>query len=205
MRIISRAESWERVYEAYEQINFAAFDYVTIKQSLIDHLKLYFSEDFNDWIESSELLPIIEAFAYVGELLAYRFDLNAHENIITVAQRKESVLRLAKLLSYNASRNIPCRGLVKIISISTTDNVFDSTGTNLSGKRIKWNDSHNIRWKEQFQLVLNNVTKQKLGSVKPNDRVQIDDIIIELYGLDNNPLATNTLKYNISVSPNSKL
>jgi hypothetical protein len=99
MRIVSRAESWERVYEAFEQVNFSGFDFVTIKESLIDYLKLYFAEDFNDWIESSELLPIIEAFAYVGELLAYRVDLNAHENLITVAQRKESILRLAKLLS----------------------------------------------------------------------------------------------------------
>lgn len=200
MRIISRAESWEKVYEAFEQINFSAFDYITIKQSIIDYLKLYFSEDFNDWIESSELLPVIEAFAYVGELFAYRLDLNAHENIISVAQRKESILRLAKLLSYNASRNIPCRGLVKITSVSTTESVFDSNGRNLSNKDIKWNDPNNSNWKEQFILVLNKVLKQNFGSVLPTDRVQVQDVLFELYELDNNPLVNNTIKYNISVS-----
>lgn len=200
MRIISRAESWEKVYEAFEQINFSAFDYITIKESIIDYLKLYFAEDFNDWIESSELLPVIEAFAYVGELLAYRLDLNAHENIISVAQRKESILRLAKLLSYNTSRNIPSRGLVKITSISTTENVFDSNGTNLSNTDIIWNDPNNPNWKEQFILVMNKALKQEFGTVLPSDRNQIQDVLFEVYELDNNPLPTNTLKYSISVS-----
>lgn len=200
MRIISRAESWEKVYEAFEQVNFSAFDFLTIKESIVDYLKLYFSEDFNDWIESSELLPVIEAFAYVGEILAYRFDLNAHENILEVAQRKESVLRLAKLLSYSASRNIPARGLVKVTSISTSQTVFDSAGRNLANTTIRWNDPNNPSWKEQFTLVLNRVLKQDFGTVLPSDRVQVQDVLFELYELDNKPLPTNTLAYNISVS-----
>jgi hypothetical protein len=200
MRIISRAESWEKVYEAFQQINFSAFDYLTIKESLVNYLQLYFAEDFNDWIESSELLPIIEAFAYVGELLAYRLDLNAHENLLPVAQRKESVLRLAKLLSYSASRNIPARGLVKITSISTTEDVFDSRGRNLASTPIQWNDPNNPNWKEQFILILNKAIKQNFGTVLPSDRIQVQDILFERYELDNNPLAGNTLPYNITVS-----
>ena len=200
MRIISRAESWERVYEAFEQVNFSAFDFTTIKESLIDYLKLYFSEDFNDWIETSELLPIIEAFAYVGELLAYRIDLNAHENLISVAQRKESILRLAKLLSYNASRNLPSRGLVKITSVSTTEDVFDSRGANLSNVSIFWNDPNNPNWKEHFTLIMNRVLRQEFGTVLPSDRVQIQDILFELYELDNNPIKYNVIKYNVTVS-----
>jgi len=108
-RIISRAEAWERAYEVYQQVNFNAFDFTSIKQSLIDYMKLYFPEDFNDYIESSEFIALLELFAYVGELLAYRLDLDAHENFITQAQRKESILRLAKLISYTAARNIEAR------------------------------------------------------------------------------------------------
>ena len=118
-RIIGRAENWEKVYEAYQSVNFTAFDYESVKQSLINYIKLYHSEAFSDIIESSELIVLIELFAWISETYAYRLDMNAHENFITTAQRKESVLRLAKLLSYNASRNIPARGLVKITSIST--------------------------------------------------------------------------------------
>ncbi len=198
-RLVNRAEAWERAHEIFTQVNFNAFDYNTIKESLLDYVKLYYPEDFNDYIESSEFIAILELFAYVGELLAYRFDLNAHENIITVAERKESILRLAKLISYKVSRNIPARGLVKMTSISTTENVIDSAGRNLIGRRIYWNDSNNPDWKEQFILIMNRALEQEYGTVSANERVQVNDVLFELYTLDNNAFGEGTaatLSYN---------
>jgi hypothetical protein len=200
MRKINRAETWEKVYDAFQQINFAAWDYESIKQSLLDHLKIYFPEAFSDFIETSELVTIIESFAYVAELIAYRLDLNTHENFITTAERKESVLRLAKLLSYSSSRNIPSRGLVKINSISTTERIFDSNGNDLSNVIVNWNDQINTNWKEQFILVLNSILSQNFGTVLPSDRVQVQDVRIELYELNNQPLVNGVIPYNISVS-----
>ena len=188
---IARAEAWEVVHEAFTQVNFNSFDYNTIKESLLDYVKLYFPEDFNDYIESSEFIAILEIFAYVGELLAYRLDLNAHENFIDTAQRKESILRLAKLISYKASRNIPARGLVKISSIQTTEQVIDSQGRNLAGRKIVWNDLNNTDWKEQFLLVMNRVLSQDFGSVAPNERVQIEDVLFELYTWNNQSLKSS--------------
>ena len=184
-REISRAESWERAHEIFSQINFNSFDFNTIKESLLDYMKLYFPEDFNDYIESSEFIAILELFAYAAELLAYRMDLNAHENFITTAERKESVLRLAKLLSYKASRNIPARGLVKLSSIQTTETISDSAGRNLAGRMIIWNDNNNNDWKEQFLLVMNRVLEQDFGTVSPSERVQIEDVLFELYTWNN--------------------
>ena len=198
---IARAEAWEVVHEAFTQVNFNSFDYNTIKESLLDYVKLYFPEDFNDYIESSEFIAILEIFAYVGELLAYRLDLNAHENFITTAQRKESILRLAKLISYKASRNIPARGLVKISSIQTTEQVIDSQGRNLANRRISWNDLNNLDWKEQFLLIMNRVLSQDFGSVGPNERVQIEDILFELYTWDNQSLkSSGVTTFNYSAS-----
>ena len=91
------AESWDKVYTAFQQINFTAYDYHTVKESLLQYLKIYHAENFNDFIESSELIAILELFAYTTELMAYRVDTMAHENFITTAQRKQSVLRLARL------------------------------------------------------------------------------------------------------------
>ncbi len=68
MRQINRAENWERAYEAFQQINFSAWDYNTIKESLLDYLKLYYPEDFNDYTENSDLIAVLELFAYIGEL-----------------------------------------------------------------------------------------------------------------------------------------
>ena len=197
-RIVNRAENWERAYEAFQQVNFAAWDFQTIKESLVDYLKLYYPEEFNDFIETSELISVLELFAYVGELVAYRFDLNAHENFISTAERKESVLRLAKLLSYNANRNIPARGLVKMTSVSTTERVFDSNGNDLSNVTIRWNDVNNPNWKEQFIIVMNRVMDQNFGSVSPTDRIQVQDVVFERYKVINNPLTNNVLPYSIT-------
>lgn len=202
-REVGRAEAWERAHEMFTQVNFNAFDFNTIKQSLLDYMKLYYPEDFNDYIESSEFVAILELFAYVGELLAYRIDLNAHENFLTTAQRKESILRLAKLISYKATRNIPARGFVKVNSIQTTENVIDSSGRNLANRRIVWNDINNINWKEQFFLVINRILEQEFGTVRPSERVQIDDVLFELYTLSNSPLSTSgasVYSYNTSVN-----
>ena len=132
LRNVYSAESWERVYDAFDKVNFAAYDYDTIKESLLQYIKLYYAEQFNDYIESSEFVAILEMFAYIAEQLAYRIDLVSHENFITTAQRKQNILRLAKLVSYKATRNIPARGLVKITSISTSEQTVDSQGNNLS-------------------------------------------------------------------------
>lgn len=201
-RVINVAESWDKVYEAYQQVNFAAWDFNTIKESLLDYLKIYHPEDFSDYIESSELVMILELFAYICELIAYRLDINAHENFITDANRKESILRLAKFLSYKAYRNIPARGLVKIQSISTTEKIFDSNGNDLSNRFINWNDPIDPNWKEKFLLILNKSLQQPFGSVLATDRIQVQDVLFELYSFNNEELTNGVIPYSVTTSNN---
>jgi hypothetical protein len=177
------AEAWDKVYSAFEQITFTAFDYDTVKESLIQYLKIYHAENFNDFIESSDLIAVMEIFAMVAEMLAYRIDMVSHENFITTAQRKQSILKLARLISYRASRNIPARGLVKITSASTSEQVFDSLGNDLSNVTITWNDPNNSNWKEQFFLVMNKVMTSKFG--QPQKSFQVGDVQMQLYTLNN--------------------
>lgn len=204
-RIINRAESWEIIYNSFSNINFSSFDYEVVKQSLIDYLKIYYPENFNDYIENSELISILEMFSYIAELLAYRIDVNSQENFLTTAQRKQSVLRLAKLISYNPTRNIPARALVKITSVSSSENIFDADGVNLINKTIFYNDPNNIKWKEQFFLVMDKILNEEFGNVSPSDRIQIDDTIFELYQLKEvqSGLQNGVFSYNINVSNTS--
>jgi hypothetical protein len=182
-KLLYSAESWDKVYTAFEQVNFIAYDYDTIKQSLLDYLKLNFSENFNDYTESSSLVALIELFAYVAEQAAYRVDMAMHENLITTARRKQSILRLVSLISYNATRNLPLRGLVKLTSVSSSEDIVDSQGTSLSNKRISWADTNNPMWREQFFLVINRLLISKYGV--PYKHVQVDNIILSQYEINN--------------------
>lgn len=199
-RLVSRAENWERVYTSFQNINFATFDYDSVKQSIIEYIKLYFPESFNDWIESDELVSIIETFAYIAELISYRIDVAAHENFISTAQRKDSILRLAKLVSYSADRPLPARGLVKITSVTTTETIYDILGNNLSNRTIIWNDITNTNWKDQFTLIMNRILSQPFGTVDPRDRFQIQDVLFELYSLNSLPLPNGVFKYAATVN-----
>jgi hypothetical protein len=185
LRTTYSAETWDKVYQAFNAVSFVSYDFDSIKQSLIDYTQIYFPEQFNDFRQSSEFIALLEMFAYIAEQLAYRVDMVSHENFITTAQRKESILRLAKLISYKATRNIPVRGLVKISAISTSERVIDSRGINLAGLSIVWNDPNNSNWKEQFILVMNKVLSSRFG--QPQKTVQIGDVVMDQYALSNNP------------------
>jgi hypothetical protein len=195
------AEVWiPRIKEMVNNgVNFSAFDMDTIKNSLVNYVKLYYPESFNDLIESSEFIALLDIFAYVGELYAYRIDMSAPENFIGTAQRKDSVITLANFLTYNPSRNMPARGLVKLRSIVTTSPVLDPYGNNLSNVVINWNDPTNPIWKEQFLLVMNDILAQPFGYVLPQNRVQVENTLFERYEFNNNYLKNGVIPFSISV------
>src|ERR1035437_5087302 len=181
--LLYAAESWERVYKAFEQVNFTAYDYDAVKQSLLDYLKLNYPENFNDYHEASLMVALAEMFAYIAEQLSYRVDLSVHEVLLPTAQRKQSILALAKLISYTSSRNLPLRGLVKINSVSTSEILSDSQGNSLTNRIITWNDPNNPLWKEQFFAVINKVLTQPFGA--PFKSFQIDNTIFQQFEIQN--------------------
>lgn len=202
-RNTNSAESWDKIYEAFAQVNFTSFDFDTIKASLIDYLRIYYPETFNDLIQSSELIALLEMFAYVAEQLAYRVDMVSHENFITTAQRKQSILRMAKLISYKATRNIPVRGMVKFTSISSTERVIDSRSIDLSGLVLNWNDPNNANWKEQFMLVMNRVLTSRFG--QPQKSFTVGDVVMDLYSLNvkSNAFANGVFSFTASTGLDS--
>ena len=187
---IYEAEDWKVLYQSFINADFESYDFETLRKSMIDYLQLYYPEDFNDYIESSEFIALLDLIAYVGQNISYRVDLNARENFLATAERRESVLRLARLVSYNAKRNINASGLLKLQSIVTSEDVYDSNGTNLANTTITWNDINNIDYAEQFNLILNAamVSTQKVGT--PNLSSTINNVKTEQYQIN---IPTGTL------------
>lgn len=148
-------QDWKRIYQTYREADFQSYDYETLRKSFIDYLTTYYPETFNDYIESSEFVALLDVIAFMGQALAFRADLNARENFIDTAERRDSVIKLANLVSYTPKRNITAQGLLKVTAISTTENVIDLNGFNLSNTTILWNDPANSNWQEQFNTVLN--------------------------------------------------
>ena len=144
------SEDWTKIYQSFRNADFQSYDFETIRRILISYLQENYPEDFNDYIDSSEFIALVDVIAFLGQNLSFRIDLNARENFLETAQRRDSILRLAQLVSYVPKRNRAATGLLKITAISTTDNVIDSTGVNLANTTIVWNDPSNANWYQQI-------------------------------------------------------
>jgi hypothetical protein len=193
------AEDWRKIYQAFQQADFKSYDFETLRRTMVAYLRENYPDDFNDFVESSEYVALIDLIAYIAQALSFRVDLNARENFLETAERRNSVLRLARLINYNAKRNKPATGLLKIDSISTTQDVADSTGTNLANSTIVWNDSANSNYREQFTSILNaaNQTGQLFGN--PRESNTIGGISTDIYTLSSNQTDLPIFKYTKSV------
>jgi hypothetical protein len=149
------SEDWQKIYQSFKNADFQSYDFDNLRRIMVDYIRTNFPEDFNDYIESSEYLALIDLIAYVGQSIAFRVDLNARENFLELASRRESVLRLSRMIGYNATRNLPAKGLLKFNTVQTTDNVLDSNGINMTGQVITWNDPSNPNWYDQFIRIIN--------------------------------------------------
>ncbi len=180
------AEDWRKIYQAFQQADFKSYDFETLRRTMVSYLRENYPDDFNDFVESSEYVALIDLIAYIAQALSFRVDLNARENFLETAERRNSVLRLARLINYNAKRNRPATGLLKVDSISTTQTVNDSSGANLADQTIIWNDSANSNYRQQFTAILNaaNQTGQLFGS--PREKKTIGSVDTEVYTLSSN-------------------
>jgi hypothetical protein len=174
-------EDWKKIYQSYQNAEFQSYDFDTLRRILISYLQENYPEDFNDFIESSEYIALVDLIAYLGQNLSFRIDLNARENFLETAQRRDSILRLAQLVSYSPKRNVPASGLLKISAIATTGNVYDQAGNNLSNNTIVWNDTTNVNWYTQFLSILNNAMPGGMVFGAPNDSATVTGIQTEQY------------------------
>ena len=191
-------EDWKKIYQSFKNADFKSYDFETLKRTMISYLQENYPEDFNDYIESSEYIALIDLIAYLGQNLSFRIDLNARENFLETAQRRDSILRLAQLISYNPKRNTPANGLLKVTAISTTDSVFDSNGTDLSNVTIGWNDTTNANWYQQFINIINSVSTSRFGN--PLDRETIDGIQTEQYKVNSANVDVPAFSYNVNIN-----
>ena len=190
-------EDWKKIYQSFRNADFKSYDFETLRRTMIQYLQENYPEDFNDFIDSSEYIALIDLIAYLGQNLSFRIDLNARENFLETAQRRDSILRLAQLISYHPKRNTPSSGLLKVTAISTTDNVVDSNGVNLANTTIGWNDSTNSNWYQQFINILNSAMSSNFGN--PTDRETIGGILTEQYALNNQSADVSLYTYNKSI------
>lgn len=174
---------WTAIYKTFREADFKSYDYETLRKSFIDYLRVNYPETFNDYIESSEFIALLDVIAFTGQGLAFRNDLNTRENFIDTAERRDSVVKLANLVNYTPKRNLAGQGYLKVVSIKTSQQLVDINGINLSNVPVLWNDPANVNWLDQYNTVINAalVSTQRIGH--PGHSEQILGVKTDEYSL----------------------
>lgn len=195
------AEDWTKVYKSFKDVNFQAYDFDSLKQALINYIQIHYPEDFNDYIESSEFIAIVELLAYLGTSLAFRMDLNSRENFMDTAERRDSIIRLARMINYQPKRNIAANGLFKLTGIQTTEPVTDSQDRDLNNQTVFWNDPNNADSYDNFITILNAALNTTNQFGRPYKSGTIGNIPTDLYQINN--VKRVEIAYPISINVNN--
>ncbi len=91
------AEDWRKIYQAFQQADFKSYDFETLRRTMVAYIRENYPDDFNDFVESSEYVALIDLIAYISQALSFRIDLNARENFLETAERRNSVFKISKV------------------------------------------------------------------------------------------------------------
>ena len=81
-----------------ELVDFAATDFLSIRESLIKYVKAVYPTEYQYFTESDLGMMFIELFAYVGAVMSMKADMLANENFLATAQQRSSVKKLLELI-----------------------------------------------------------------------------------------------------------
>ena len=105
------------------QVNYLSRDYTSIREDLINYLKAFFPDQWQDFNVASPGMALLELNAYVGDILSYAADKKFNELFLDGVVERKSAYRLAKTLGYSISGVRPSLTLADItIEVPVTAN-----------------------------------------------------------------------------------
>lgn len=80
------------------RIDFSALDFESLRRSLVEYVRTYFPEDFNDFVNSNGFMMLMEIVANVGNIMSERSDIIADEAFLPTAQSRSAVANHLNLI-----------------------------------------------------------------------------------------------------------
>lgn len=102
-------------------LNYTNQDFWSMKTRLVEFIKQKFSGEFNDFVESSIAIMLIENWAFIADTLSFKIDQIANEVFIDTVTEIENAFRLSKLVGFKPQPPISSRSLWT----ATINNVLD--------------------------------------------------------------------------------
>lgn len=122
------AESNQIKNEQIRNLNYTNQDFWSLKTKLVEFLRERFGENgtsipntFNDLVESSIAIMLIENWAFLGDTLSFKIDQMVNELFIDTVTEPENAFRLSRLVGFNPTPPLPSRSMWSATINSTLD------------------------------------------------------------------------------------
>lgn len=206
--IFGKDFEWDVIYEAFKNADFTSYDYDSIYRSMTQYIREKYGDDFNDFIRSSEVFAHVNMMSFLGQNLSMRMDVNAQDNYITRSKRRDNIINMAYMLTFQPKRNRPARGLLKITGIETTEDVKDARHETLASTVVMWDQKGVFDWYDRFTRIIRTALDPSNNFGLPYRQMVQDGIDTHVYRLNQYPsFDTNyyfeksvegqTLKFNV--------
>lgn len=103
------------------RFDFSALDFTTARRAIIEYIKTYWPDSFNDFVASNGMMMLTEIIAAETGKLALRGDLLANEGFIGTAKTERAVVNLLALINQKIKRQTPA---VVDVEISVDQPIF---------------------------------------------------------------------------------
>lgn len=89
------------------RIDFSGLDFQTARRAIIEYVKTYFPDDFNDFAASNGIIMLTEIVSSVVAKMSLRSDILANEGYLPTAQTEEAVANHLALINQKIKRQTP--------------------------------------------------------------------------------------------------
>ena len=115
-------------YTPSKEIKYLGRDFNSIKQGLVDFIKNYYPNTYNDFNEASPGMMFLELMAYVGDTLNYYIDSQFKESLLLQATERRNVLAIAAAMGYKPKISVPSTVELDVFQL------IPSTGTGINAQ-----------------------------------------------------------------------
>lgn len=89
------------------RLDFSGLDYDTARRAVLEYIRTYFPDEFNDFVASNGIMMMVEILASITAKLSLRGDILANEAFLPTATTEEAVINHLALINQRIKRQTP--------------------------------------------------------------------------------------------------
>jgi hypothetical protein len=106
-------------------IKYTDRDFESIRSSLIEHIRRYYPNTFEDFSAGSFGSIMLDTVAYVGDIMSFYLDYQANESFLDTANEYQNVVKIGRQFGFKPEFNTSSYGTVALYIVVPAN----STGT----------------------------------------------------------------------------